>query len=221
MASHGRLDYHPARPREGAAIYSIRQGMPEDADVIADGIVEAGDGIFEHLLDGLLPGIGAGDLIRMAVVDPDSCFNYRNALMAERDGGLCGLLLGYPAEAYGLPATARAFIPPKRLKPVQPLLDSRIPGSWYVNTVLIAPEHRGRGVGRRLLQAATGIARGGGAECLSLHVWADNEPIVAVCARAGFEQTAVIEVPKTGRLRHGGQMLLMRAPMPPAVPFPL
>jgi ribosomal protein S18 acetylase RimI-like enzyme len=53
----------------------------------------------------------------------------------------------------------------------------------------VAPEARGRGIGRRLINAAIEFAADGGAERLTLWVVDDNEAARAVYASAGFRKT--------------------------------
>src|SRR5206468_10088962 len=51
----------------------------------------------------------------------------------------------------------------------------------------ILPEGRGRGAGRRLVDAAVGHARTSWAHKLDLEVWVDNGRAIALYASAGFE----------------------------------
>ncbi|SNC71281.1 ribosomal-protein-alanine N-acetyltransferase [Kytococcus aerolatus] len=56
-----------------------------------------------------------------------------------------------------------------------------------VMTITVAPEARGQGLGRRLLQELVAAARAGGAEALLLEVRADNAPALALYDRVGFD----------------------------------
>ena len=60
-----------------------------------------------------------------------------------------------------------------------------------IQTVAVAPEAQGRGVGRELLDALVGQARARSATSLLLEVRADNEPAIKLYTRRGFERIAV------------------------------
>ncbi len=193
---------------------TVRFGENDDSAAITNFIMSAGDGLFEFLLDGILPGIKARELIRMAVTDATSPLVYSNALLAEIDGRPVGLILGYPSEQYGIPPIVETIVPRRRLQHVAEILSSRIDDSWYINSVAVAPEARGCGVARLLLTTAADLAREQGFERLSLHAWADNAAALSLYGSLGFEAVRDIAVAPAERLTHSGTMRLMSAPLP-------
>ena len=56
-----------------------------------------------------------------------------------------------------------------------------------IQTVAVAPDAQGRGIGSRLVQALADRARGQGVRLLHLEVRADNEPALVLYRRLGFE----------------------------------
>ena len=58
--------------------------------------------------------------------------------------------------------------------------------SWYIGTVMVAPEHRRRGYGRAILEYGVGIAEKYGAQRVILHVLEDNLPAKRLYESAGF-----------------------------------
>jgi len=60
-----------------------------------------------------------------------------------------------------------------------------------VQTVAVAPQAQGRGVGRMLLDALIEQAQAREATSLLLEVRADNEPAIGLYTRRGFERIAV------------------------------
>ncbi len=56
-----------------------------------------------------------------------------------------------------------------------------------VQTVAVAAEAQGHGIGRRLVEALAARARDAGASALHLEVRADNEPALALYDRLGFQ----------------------------------
>lgn len=55
-----------------------------------------------------------------------------------------------------------------------------------LNRVVVAPEHRGQGLGRRLVLAGLAWASGRGAEQVMLEVDADNAPAIGLYRQVGF-----------------------------------
>lgn len=191
----------------------IRFGTSADTASVADFILAAGSGIFEQLFEGLLPGMTARDVVRVAVADDGSPLNFSNAILIEENDVALGCALCYPAEDYGLPPVVRSMLPNKRLKPLKELFESRLDGTFYINTLVVAEEARGRGIARLLLETVVGVAEESGAEALSLHAWVDNAPAMALYRSFGFEVVGTIAIEPTKHLHHAGPMAVMRAPL--------
>jgi len=62
-----------------------------------------------------------------------------------------------------------------------------VKGCGFIDEMFVDPEHRGRGVGRKLYQSAEDWLRNKGAPHLELKVDLDNEPSRDFWARMGFE----------------------------------
>lgn len=60
-----------------------------------------------------------------------------------------------------------------------------------VLNVAVAPEQRGRGVGRLLMQHSVGLAREKGAEYLALEVRASNVAAISLYESFGFKRTGI------------------------------
>ena len=87
---------------------------------------------------------------RLRALDAASSFTWRNASMAECDGEIAGMLLGYREPDRGRPA------PPDAPPPFVPLfeLEAEAEGAWYINMLATHIRWRGRGVGSMLLGLA-------------------------------------------------------------------
>lgn len=193
---------------------SLRFAQAEDTSTVADFILEAGAGLFEFLLNGLLPGVRAKQLLQIAVTDESSVLNYSNAILAEADGQAVGMVLCYPSDEFGIPPVVETVVPRRRLDQVREILGSRIEGTFYINTFAVSEGARGKGVGRMLLGCAADLASELSFELLTLHVWADNDAALGLYRGAGFETVKTIPVATSKRLAHRGGMLLMSAPLP-------
>ena len=66
-----------------------------------------------------------------------------------------------------------------------------VAGEAELLTIAVAPEARGRGVGRALLNAALEVAALAGAEVIHLEVAADNAAALALYAGARFERAGL------------------------------
>lgn len=189
---------------------STRFGTADDIDALAALVLEAGEGIFEQLFEGVMPGLHAGQVVRLAVADTGSALSHTNAVVAEEAGRLLGAVLGYPAAEYGLSPVAKALVPSRRVAPLAELLESRLPGSFYINTVAVMPEARGKGLARMLVETAIEVAAQKGFDEISLHAWIDNAAAQRLYAGLGFAEIARIDVPQTRHLAHAAPIVLMR-----------
>jgi RimJ/RimL family protein N-acetyltransferase len=79
------------------------------------------------------------------------------------------------------------------------------PASFHVADLglMVAAEHRRRGIGTALLAAAVGWARAVGVEKLELHVFPHNEAAIALYERFGFEREGY----RRGHYRRAGELL--------------
>jgi len=193
---------------------SFRFGQAEDIDAVADLVIDAGGGLYEFLLDGLVPGVSARNMIRYAVSDESTLFSYTNGLLAEQGDEVLGLALCYPGDEFGLPWIVRNVIPRRRLDRVRALLEADVRGTLYLNSLAVTEAARGGGVGRLLLGCVGELTAELALDTVTLHVWADNEPAIGLYRSSGFEIVETIPIEPHERLPHEGGMHLMSAPLP-------
>jgi ribosomal protein S18 acetylase RimI-like enzyme len=124
---------------------------------------------------------------RRRVLREDTAFSYRNAHVAEIDGEVVGVLLGYRQ-----PNVPDSSIPEDVPAFIRPLLqlEALAPATWYVNVLSVFEEFRGRGIGLMLLDRAEHLAAESDAKGLSLIVEDDNAAAIGLYERAGFRITA-------------------------------
>jgi len=94
---------------------------------------------------------------------------------------------------------------------VRPLveLETRAPGSWYINAVATYKEYRGKGVARKLMADAEARARSAGCHSMSLIVASENTSAIKLYEYLGFNDVGSLPVvPYPGGL-HGGNWVLM------------
>jgi ribosomal protein S18 acetylase RimI-like enzyme len=186
----------------------LRPATKEDARALAELIDIAGEGFGSHLWSlSAGPGETPLDVGMRRAQREEGGFSYRHATLAETNGEVAALLLGYrlpdPYDAGDLAAVSAM---------VRPLveLESRAPGSWYVNALAVFPEYRGNGLGTLLLGEAERIAKSTGAPALSIIVADQNEGAKRLYARTGYQTAARRAVVAFPGFAHGGDWLLMK-----------
>ena len=83
------------------ATVHLRPAHPDDAELLGEMLVEAGGGMFEVLLDGVVPGVTPAQMMAEAVREPESGFSYRRTTVVEADGVPVGSLTAFPADQFG------------------------------------------------------------------------------------------------------------------------
>ncbi len=113
-------------------------------------------------------------------------FTYRNAKIAQVDGAVAGMMLGYAIDAApdddpnDLPAPIAPFV----------ALEKHAVGTWYINALAVFAGYRGLGLGNGLLIEAETTARQNGHEAMSIQVYAQNHGAVRLYTRVGYELAA-------------------------------
>lgn len=166
-----------------AAKTSYRPARPEDARAVAELFAIAGSGIPEHLWSVLAEGQSPIEAGAELAARDGAGFSWRNAILAEREGEVVGMLLGYvppPMEPAALPQA----LPPV-LRPFA-LLEARAAGSFYIAGLAVRPEHRGNGIGSKLLYKSRQRAIEAGTARITVAVFDQNEGALRLYQRHGF-----------------------------------
>ncbi|MBI4920160.1 MAG: GNAT family N-acetyltransferase [Devosia nanyangense] len=119
---------------------------------------------------------------RMRVMRTSGPFTWRNATMAECDGEVAGMLLGYrePDQAAPAPEDAPPFFVPLYE------LEGEAAGCWYINMLGVHIGWRGRGIGSKLLDVAQARGLETAAHGLALIVEDVNAGARRLYERRGF-----------------------------------
>ncbi len=94
---------------------------------------------------------------------------------------------------------------------LEPYARLEVPGSYYVSAMAIFPEHRGKGLGTRMLELAKEQARDHGCRQVSLLVFEQNEGAIELYRRHGFEVIDRALIVPHEAIRYAGEVLLMTA----------
>jgi ribosomal protein S18 acetylase RimI-like enzyme len=186
---------------------TFRPATKADAAALAVLVDIAGEGLACHMWRGLAaPGQSAIEIGRERARREEGGFSYRNATIVEIGEEIAACLVGYRLDE---PYDTGGFDAMPEL--VQPLvrLESKVPGSWYVNVLATFPEFRRRGIGAALLAIAEERARQEAAPSLSVIVASWNEPAARLYTHAGYAVLAREPVVAFPGSPHEGDWVLM------------
>lgn len=191
--------------------FRLRPARKDDARALALLIDIAGEGFGQYLwAQSAGPGESALDVGIKRAMREEGGFSYRNGTLAESDGKVAGLLLGYRLDdPYDTGDVASL---PKIVRPLVEL-ESCAPGSWYVNALAAFPEYRNRGLGTLLLSEADQLTKVAGATMVSLIVAEENAGAMRLYRRTGYREAARRRLVPFPGLGHGGDWVLMVKPL--------
>lgn len=152
----------------------------------------AADGYFSALF-----GSDADRIVARASLTPGTELSLSNVVFALVDGrvrGMCSGMLGRGqsivpplTRAADVRQLARAGLVAGLTMPVLMALERRAPDEWYLQSLAVDSDLRGRGVGRELFDDATDRARRCGATTLTLDVASTNPRARALYERLGMQ----------------------------------
>lgn len=187
-----------------------RPGEVGDSHEIASYMCLAGDGLYEFLLNDLVPAFQATDILRWAIASLETPLSYRNCFVAVdgNNGQLAGIINTFPADQ--LKQHGLGFLPSDRTRHVRAILDLQDWGSWFINSLAVGENWRRKGIATHLLDHAACQAREAGFDRMSLHVWADNLSACAFYKKVGFVALGTADITTDPRLPHSQGSILMR-----------
>ena len=190
---------------------TLRPARKSDAVALAALIDIAGEGLPVYLWNRMkAPGQSVFEFGRARAARNEGDFSYRNATVAEVGGEVVAALVDYRLEdPYDTGDLAEL---PEVVRPLV-LLESKAPGSWYINVVAAFPEFRGQGIGARLLALAEQRGRAQRTKSASMIVAGENVGALRLYARSGYQETARAPVVEYPGCAHGGDWVLMIKPI--------
>jgi ribosomal protein S18 acetylase RimI-like enzyme len=183
----------------------------DDAETLACHIRETSEGIVDHLLNNLFPGLVVEDFLAMILRESGTHFHTDNIALAKHLDVIIGLLFAYPSSQHDVPKLMDSFLNPNRLDPVRAILTTSVPNTLYINTIWAHPDWRGTGLADLLMEHALLLARERGLQGISLHVWCDNDRALAFYGKHGFRKYQTIAAQEPLASRHPeGSLILYR-----------
>ncbi len=187
----------------------IRRATKQDASELVCLIDCAGYGMPLYVWDTIIDGESSVlEVGRKRAMREEGSFSYKNAWVAEMDGNVAGILVGYRLddeieldEDDKIPTVFRPLIE----------LESEAPGTWYVNVLAVHDEYRGKGIGQKLLDQAEICAKSTNADGLSLIFESANTGARKLYEREGYRVTASRKRVPFGKDRTGSpEWILMK-----------
>jgi ribosomal protein S18 acetylase RimI-like enzyme len=201
-------------PEAEAHAMTIRPAVREDCRAIAGLFAMSSEGLAEHIWSAIAePGetpidAGARRCLRRGVP-----FSFENCFIADHTGIAIGLLHLFAAEK-------AASSPMEPVDPaLQPFFELRDVRSLYISALIVDPQHRGYGLGTRLLDTAEQQACVLRLPRLSLIVLEHNERAMRFYRRAGFREVDRRALATHPAVPHwtGDAILLAKPVLPPRV----
>lgn len=189
---------------------SLRPARREDCRTIARLFQISSDGVADYLWSRFdCPGLSLLEIGAQRYIRDNAAFSWRNCQLAVRDGRTVGMLHSFAVpergtERHGHPGAGR-----DRDAVLQPYRELVLPGSLYVCALAVFPEHRGQGIGGRLLAAAHQRARSEGHPSVSAILFEGNRGAMRLCEREGYRTVARREIVPHPMIAHRGDAVLM------------
>lgn len=130
------------------------------------------------------------EIIVEAMKSPNYRFGYEHAWVCEQDNQIVGVLFGYPGEYSSLvDGPLEVALVNRGLEPIDFKSGPEThAGEWYLDSLVVAPFYRRKGIARRLLQTVTTIARDVGYSTIGLNCPVDNLTAYQLYSEAGFKE---------------------------------
>lgn len=192
--------------------YVIRSATAKDAADIARLIDISSDGVatIEWHQQAQRENCDPLDIGTRIYQNPEGNYSWKNCTVVERSNKIAGMLL-----TFAMPDNQTRDINKRPhindTDVFAPYLYLEEPNSWYICGIAFYPEHRGQGLGSRLMQLANEQAKDNGFTTLSLVAFEQNKGSVHLYERLGFRITDHAPVIPHPLIRHTGEAVLMIA----------
>lgn len=186
---------------------NIEPAKKEDARALAYLIDLAGEGLPSFLWSMMAPGENSPiDVGAMRAMREEGGFSYKNARVIRSQSNVAGMILSYRLDDPYVVGDIENY--PEVIRPLI-VLESKVPGSWYVNAIATNELHRGKGIAKFLLENTEVEARSQGIVQSSLIVASENIAAKRLYIKLGYEPRASLPVVPYPGSRHAGFWELM------------
>lgn len=188
-----------------------RNAEKDDCLQIAELIDIASGGLLNFLLFNLTIKLSPVHIVSQYLKEDKSHYTYKNIFVAELNNDkIAGMILIYPSEFYGITAEMKYVLPRERLEHLKDMYYSKIPDSFFIDTLSVHEKYHKRGIGSTLLSIAFEKAIESGFKALSLIVFADNTNALKFYEKRGFQIIKKIKIDYHPLIPHQGGAYLMK-----------
>lgn len=188
----------------------IRPAQPTDVSEIVNLTRLAADGLIEFLFDDFTREATLEELLKAGVLAEVGVLSYRNTDVAVCQDQVVGIATSYPASQHQMTAEMKQLFAAERLSILEEFYQSRVEGSWYLDTLGVHPEFQHQGIGTQLLQATKEKAKKQHYQQLSLIVFTDNITALSLYQKQGFQQVKLIQIGNHPQLPQQKSCILMQ-----------
>ncbi|MDF7626828.1 GNAT family N-acetyltransferase [Lactobacillaceae bacterium L1_55_11] len=177
------MQFEPARSTDQTAILDLEQTILDDMDVPAYQVIGK--------------QATQAAVREASLIDPDSHYGYRHALVARHDDGtVVGVAFGYPAQyEVELDQTLQAIVAARYDYHDWVFPDREGQGEeWYLDSIVVSDQARGQGVGGQLLNYAAQAAGQAGFKTIGLNVDDLNPRAKKLYLAQGFEFDKKVQI---------------------------
>ena len=186
-----------------------RTGKIEDCFKIAEGIDLASGGIMNFLFEGLLDNHTVAEVMAELLRDETGYDSYKNAIVAEYQDDIIGIVYSYPAKFHEISAETREFFPSERLEILADFFNSRVENSLFLDSIYVDEKFRGHGISNRLIALTKQKAKKNGHKQLSLMVMNNNMIARRAYERNNFKTVKHIDVKQHRLMPNKGGIYLL------------
>lgn len=136
--------------------------------------------------------------------------SYKNVHVAEHDGEVAGMLLGYRMPTMSDEDAFEGM--PDFVKPIIEV-EQKAAGSYYICKLATYPQHRKKGVGTRLMGLVDELAKQADGTHLSLAVFEQNVNALRLYEHLGFREAARAALMPHPYMPYDGDVLLVTRPL--------
>ena len=190
--------------------FVYRPAEKKDSMKLAELINIASGGVVEYLFHDLIPGMTPVQIVAHNLENDNYPHSYKSAIVAEDKNDVVGMALSYPSSYHKITDEMRAFFPAERLERFNNFYSSRVENSLFLDALGVDASHRRQGIGTRLVELTKEMAQENGYALISLIVFADNAPALALYKFLGFEAVQQIKLEGNEFIPHQRGCVLLR-----------
>ena len=190
------LKYRPAEKADSAKISAL--------------INIASDGVVEYLFHDLVPEMTPVQIMAYNLAEDNYTHSYKSAVVATDGTNVVGMALSYPSSYHKITDEMRGFFPYERLEYLSDFYSAQVPDSWFLDALGVDEAYRMKGIGTRLVELTKERAKDNGYGILSLIVFADNSPALALYKVLGFRVVKEINLEGNEFILHQDGCLLLK-----------